>query len=135
MVKCVSVMWKVPSSNLELIVFSNKKKYNLRAMYIVTLYLVEQLLSFLLSKTWHNSVNSVPWAVWIVMMRFTLHFLVSHVGSCWVQNVKLVRVDYWVERAETGIHFEENVLHTDNQIRRARCWFPCVDDNSECCWY
>ncbi|CBI15409.3 unnamed protein product, partial [Vitis vinifera] len=52
-----------------------------------------------------------------------------------VQNVKLVRVDYWVERAETGIHFEDNVLHTDNQIRRARCWFPCMDDTSQCCCY
>lgn len=51
------------------------------------------------------------------------------------QNVKLVRVDYWVERAETGIHFEDNVLHTDNQIRRARCWFPCMDDTSQCCCY
>ncbi|KAL6994921.1 Transcription initiation factor TFIID subunit 2 [Sarracenia purpurea var. burkii] len=51
------------------------------------------------------------------------------------QNVKLVRVDYWVEKAETGIHFEDNVLHTDNQIRRARCWFPCMDDSSQRCCY
>ncbi|CAK9147810.1 unnamed protein product [Ilex paraguariensis] len=51
------------------------------------------------------------------------------------QNVKLVRIDYWVEKAETGIHFEDNVLHTNNQIRRARCWFPCMDDCSQCCRY
>ncbi|KAL7161014.1 hypothetical protein ACSBR2_041626 [Camellia fascicularis] len=51
------------------------------------------------------------------------------------QNVKLVRVDYWVERAETGIHFDNDVLHTDNQIRRARCWFPCMDDSSQRCCY
>ncbi|XP_031287927.1 transcription initiation factor TFIID subunit 2 [Pistacia vera] len=51
------------------------------------------------------------------------------------QNVKLVRIDYWVEKAETGIHFDGNVLHTDNQIRRARCWFPCIDDSSQQCCY
>lgn len=52
-----------------------------------------------------------------------------------MQNVRLVRIDYWIEKAETGIHFKDNVLHTDNQIRRARCWFPCIDDNSQQCWY
>ncbi|XP_016506800.1 transcription initiation factor TFIID subunit 2 isoform X1 [Nicotiana tabacum] len=51
------------------------------------------------------------------------------------QNVKKVRIDYWVEKAETGIHFDGDVLHTDNQIRRARCWFPCMDDNLQCCCY
>ncbi|KAL5815631.1 hypothetical protein ACOSQ4_026272 [Xanthoceras sorbifolium] len=51
------------------------------------------------------------------------------------QNVKLVRIDYWVEKAETGIHFDSNVLHTDNQIRRARCWFPCMDESSQRCCY
>ncbi|KAI3471792.1 hypothetical protein Pfo_028445 [Paulownia fortunei] len=51
----------------------------------------------------------------------------------WVQNVKHVRIEYWVEKAETGIHFNDNVLHTDNQLRRARCWFPCLDDNLQCC--
>ncbi|XP_059641043.1 transcription initiation factor TFIID subunit 2 isoform X2 [Cornus florida] len=51
------------------------------------------------------------------------------------QNVKLVRIDYWVEKAETGIHFKDNVLYTDNQIRRARCWFPCMDDSSQRCCY
>lgn len=52
-----------------------------------------------------------------------------------VQNVRLVRIDYWVEKAETGIHFHDTVLHTDNQIRRARCWFPCMDESSQSCWY
>lgn len=52
-----------------------------------------------------------------------------------MQNVRLVRVNYWVDKAETGIHFDGNVLHTDNQIRRARCWFPCIDDISQRCWY
>ncbi|KAK3032920.1 hypothetical protein RJ639_036501 [Escallonia herrerae] len=57
-------------------------------------------------------------------------------GEC-KQNVKskLVRIDYWVEKTETGIHFEGNILHTDNQIRRARCWFPCMDDSSQRCCY
>lgn len=59
----------------------------------------------------------------------------SHVGWYWVQNVKSVRVNYWVEKMETGIHFDDNVVHTDNQIRRARCWFPCIDDNNQRCWY
>ncbi|XP_047330123.1 transcription initiation factor TFIID subunit 2 [Impatiens glandulifera] len=51
------------------------------------------------------------------------------------QNVKRVHIDYWVEMAETGIHFEDNVLHTDNQLRRACCWFPCMDDNMQRCCY
>ncbi|KAK7330203.1 hypothetical protein VNO77_24390 [Canavalia gladiata] len=51
------------------------------------------------------------------------------------QNVRIVRIDYWIEKAEAGIHFRSNVLHTDNQIRRARCWFPCIDDNSQRCCY
>ncbi|TYH61377.1 hypothetical protein ES332_D07G047800v1 [Gossypium tomentosum] len=51
------------------------------------------------------------------------------------QNVKSVRVNYWVEKMETGIHFEDNVVHTDNQIRRARCWFPCIDDNNQRCCF
>ncbi|KAB2072839.1 hypothetical protein ES319_A07G044500v1 [Gossypium barbadense] len=51
------------------------------------------------------------------------------------ENVKSVRVNYWVEKMETGIHFEDNVVHTDNQIRRARCWFPCIDDNNQRCCF
>lgn len=61
--------------------------------------------------------------------------MLSHVGLCWLQNARVIRIDYWVEKAETGIHFKDNVLHTDNQIRRARCWFPCIDDSSQRCWY
>lgn len=52
-----------------------------------------------------------------------------------MQNVKRVRIDYWVEKAECGIHFRDNVLHTDNQVRRARCWFPCVDSSFQRCCY
>ncbi|KAL4197387.1 hypothetical protein AMTRI_Chr04g188050 [Amborella trichopoda] len=51
------------------------------------------------------------------------------------ENVKLVRIEYWVDKAETGIHFKDNVLHTDNQIRRAHCWFPCIDNNLQRCCY
>ncbi|PON62083.1 Coatomer beta subunit [Parasponia andersonii] len=60
---------------------------------------------------------------------------VQHPSGEIKQNVRLVRVNYWVEKAETGIHFDGNVLHTDNQIRRARCWFPCIDDTSQRCCY
>ncbi|THU57785.1 hypothetical protein C4D60_Mb03t07200 [Musa balbisiana] len=49
------------------------------------------------------------------------------------KNEKLLRIDYWVDRAETGIHFVDNVLLTDNQIRRAHCWFPCLDSSSQRC--
>lgn len=55
-----------------------------------------------------------------------------------MQNVRIVRIDYWIDKAdkvETGIHFKDRVLLIDNQIRRARCWFPCIDDNSQRCWY
>ncbi|KAL8244208.1 hypothetical protein R6Q59_010466 [Mikania micrantha] len=49
------------------------------------------------------------------------------------QNVKLIHIDYWVEKIETGIHIEKDVMHTNNQIRRARCWFPCMDDSLQRC--
>lgn len=52
-----------------------------------------------------------------------------------MQNVKLIRIDYWVEKTEAGIHFNGNVVHTDNQIRRAHCWFPCMDDSLQRCCY
>lgn len=52
-----------------------------------------------------------------------------------MQNVKLVRINYWVEKAETGIHFDNEVVHTNNQIRRARCWFPCMDEGFQRCCY
>ncbi|CAF2064695.1 hypothetical protein HID58_073202 [Brassica napus] len=49
------------------------------------------------------------------------------------QNVKLIRINYWIEKTESGIHFDENIVHTDNQMRRARCWFPCKDDEYNRC--
>ncbi|KAJ0255750.1 Transcription initiation factor TFIID subunit 2 [Hirschfeldia incana] len=49
------------------------------------------------------------------------------------QNVKLIRINYWIEKTESGIHFDENIVHTDNQMRRARCWFPCRDDEYHRC--
>lgn len=52
-----------------------------------------------------------------------------------VQNVKLVRINYQVDANESCIHFESNLLCTENQIRRARCWFPCMDNSSQCSWY
>ncbi|XP_023767064.1 transcription initiation factor TFIID subunit 2 isoform X2 [Lactuca sativa] len=51
------------------------------------------------------------------------------------QNVKLIHIDYWVEKIETGIHIEKDIMHTNNQIRRARCWFPCMDDSSQRCCF
>eukprot|EP01018_Ginkgo_biloba_P038987 Gb_36379 [translate_table: standard] len=51
------------------------------------------------------------------------------------ENVKLVRIEYWLEKPEVGVHFMGNTLHTHNQIRRARCWFPCVDSNLQSCSY
>ncbi|XP_074278143.1 transcription initiation factor TFIID subunit 2 isoform X1 [Silene latifolia] len=51
------------------------------------------------------------------------------------QNVKLIRIDYWVEKAEAGVHFDDKVLHTHSQIRRAHCWFPCMDDSLQRCCF
>ncbi|TVU09497.1 hypothetical protein EJB05_42973 [Eragrostis curvula] len=50
-----------------------------------------------------------------------------------VKNIKLVHIDYILEKAETGIHFIGNVLHSSSQIRRAHCWFPCIDSASQRC--
>lgn len=52
-----------------------------------------------------------------------------------MQNVRLVHIDYWVEKTGTGIHFADTLLHTDSQIRRACCWFPCMDITSQRCCY
>ncbi|CAN8234934.1 unnamed protein product [Cochlearia groenlandica] len=49
------------------------------------------------------------------------------------QNVKLIRINYWIEKIESGIHFDGNIVHTDNQMRRARCWFPCIDNEYHRC--
>ncbi|CAL5064440.1 unnamed protein product [Urochloa decumbens] len=50
-----------------------------------------------------------------------------------VKNIKLVHIDYILEKAETGIHFVGNVLHSSSQIRRAHCWFPCIDSATQRC--
>ncbi|XP_024359807.1 transcription initiation factor TFIID subunit 2 isoform X2 [Physcomitrium patens] len=47
--------------------------------------------------------------------------------------VHIVRVDYWVEKPLSGAHFEGNLFYTNNQLRRARCWFPCVDSTLQRC--
>ncbi|PWZ46562.1 Transcription initiation factor TFIID subunit 2 [Zea mays] len=50
-----------------------------------------------------------------------------------VKNIKLVHIDYILEKAETGIQFVGNVMRSSSQIRRAHCWFPCVDSARERC--
>lgn len=71
----------------------------------------------------------------VLVQMVLCDFVASYLSYRPVQNVKLVRIDYWVEKAETGVHFNGNVLHTNNQLRRARCWFPCLDDSLQCCGY
>lgn len=51
------------------------------------------------------------------------------------ENVKLVRIEYWLEKPEVGVHFMGSSLHTNNQLRRARCWFPCIDSGLQRCCY
>ncbi|KAK8958874.1 hypothetical protein KSP40_PGU002945 [Platanthera guangdongensis] len=51
------------------------------------------------------------------------------------KDVKMICIDYWLEQTETGIHFGEHILHTDNQIRRAHCWFPCMYTYSQHCLF
>ncbi|KAJ0750834.1 putative transcription initiation factor TFIID subunit 2, aminopeptidase N-like protein [Helianthus annuus] len=74
-----------------------------------------------------------------IQMMLELCSLRHNRGFCfWVlgcYNVKLIRIDYWVEKIETGIHIEKDVMHTNNQIRRARCWFPCMDDSLQRCCF
>uniref|UniRef100_A0A0E0B2U2 Transcription initiation factor TFIID subunit 2 n=1 Tax=Oryza glumipatula TaxID=40148 RepID=A0A0E0B2U2_9ORYZ len=50
-----------------------------------------------------------------------------------VKNTKLVHIDYILEKAETGLYFTGNILHSNNQIRRAHCWFPCIDSATQRC--
>ncbi|XP_062194463.1 transcription initiation factor TFIID subunit 2-like [Phragmites australis] len=50
-----------------------------------------------------------------------------------VKNTKLIHIDYILEKAETGVHFVGNVLHSSSQIRRAHCWFPCIDSATQRC--
>ncbi|KAJ7565528.1 hypothetical protein O6H91_02G064000 [Diphasiastrum complanatum] len=52
-----------------------------------------------------------------------------------VEEVKLVRIEYSVELPSAGAHFMGNTLHTHNQLRRARCWFPCADSIFHRCSY
>uniref|UniRef100_A0A1D1ZHW3 Transcription initiation factor TFIID subunit 2 n=2 Tax=Anthurium amnicola TaxID=1678845 RepID=A0A1D1ZHW3_9ARAE len=59
----------------------------------------------------------------------------GHLDSDFHQSVKLVRINFQVDVAESGIHFGSNLLYTDSQIRRARCWFPCMDSSLQCCCY
>lgn len=49
--------------------------------------------------------------------------------------MKIVRVEYWVEKPFSGAHFEGDVFYTNNQLRRARGWFPCVDSTLQRCRY
>ncbi|XP_078179654.1 TBP-associated factor 2 isoform X1 [Carex rostrata] len=48
-------------------------------------------------------------------------------------NVKLVHIDYSLEGSETGIHFTKKLAHTNSQLGRACCWFPCMDSLNQCC--
>lgn len=38
-----------------------------------------------------------------------------------------VRIEFRVKHARAGVYFQGDVMHTNNQLRRARCWFPCAD--------
>ncbi|XP_020679173.1 transcription initiation factor TFIID subunit 2 isoform X1 [Dendrobium catenatum] len=51
------------------------------------------------------------------------------------KDVKVICIDYWLDQTETGIHFGERLLHTDNQIRRVHCWFPCMYTFSQHCLF
>ncbi|KAL0924631.1 hypothetical protein M5K25_005478 [Dendrobium thyrsiflorum] len=51
------------------------------------------------------------------------------------KDVKIICIDYWLDQTETGIHFGERLLHTDNQIRRVHCWFPCMYTFSQHCLF
>ncbi|CAL8462796.1 g2329 [Coccomyxa elongata] len=45
----------------------------------------------------------------------------------------LLRVEYELEQPDSGIHFWGAYAHTNNQVRRARAWFPCVDTPNAAC--
>lgn len=42
------------------------------------------------------------------------------------QDSKLIRIEYWVDKPETGVCFSKDVVYIDNQTR---CWFPCIDSD------
>jgi len=39
----------------------------------------------------------------------------------------VVRVEYWAQSPLCGVHFWGDYAATDNQVRRASAWVPCVD--------
>ena len=47
----------------------------------------------------------------------------------------MVHIEYWLEKPGVGVHFRGNSLHTNNQLKRARCWFPCIDSGLQRCCY
>ncbi|XP_039144294.1 transcription initiation factor TFIID subunit 2-like isoform X2 [Dioscorea cayenensis subsp. rotundata] len=57
----------------------------------------------------------------------------GHDGDHFDKNVKLIRIDYSVDKPETGIHFGDNILYSVNQLRRADCWFPCMESSMQRC--
>jgi hypothetical protein len=66
-------------------------------------------------------------------LEWTCVVVMCYCNLLQVKNTKLVRVDYILEKAETGVHFVNNVLHSNSQIRRAHCWFPCIDSATQRC--
>ncbi|KAG0458321.1 hypothetical protein HPP92_023158 [Vanilla planifolia] len=63
------------------------------------------------------------------------HVVIDSNGLVEDKDAKIVCIDYWLERAEVGIHFGKNMLLTDNQIRRSHCWFPCMYNFSQHCLF
>ncbi|PKA47148.1 hypothetical protein AXF42_Ash017093 [Apostasia shenzhenica] len=51
------------------------------------------------------------------------------------QDMKIICIDYLLERTEAGVHFGEQMLHSNNQTRRAHCWFPCLYSYSQNCTF
>ncbi|XP_078444171.1 TBP-associated factor 2 isoform X2 [Wolffia australiana] len=51
------------------------------------------------------------------------------------QNVQSVRINYQIDATESCVLFGNSLVRTENQIRRARCWFPCMDGSSQCSCY
>ncbi|KAK9806814.1 hypothetical protein WJX72_003626 [[Myrmecia] bisecta] len=49
------------------------------------------------------------------------------------QRELLVRIQYDVAQPQSGMHFAGEYAHTDNQVRRARAWLPCVDTPTHAC--
>ncbi|XP_074343481.1 transcription initiation factor TFIID subunit 2 [Apium graveolens] len=49
------------------------------------------------------------------------------------QTPKSIRIEYWLDKVESGIYFDNEVVHINNQTG---CWFPCLDndDLQGCCY-